>query len=189
MYQRERVYYFSYKCHTCGILASNIKLLILISKSINFEIFPLFIVQVILILFTDEYRHLTGTAFPLHDNITDFLLTIPHVTAECCKSGKRIFNIKPTEDTRHLHDMILHQRQRENGNNNNNDKINNNSIMYAQEPPRLWRSQYKRRYPLKLNNNLNINEKPPSEKTLPVQSLATTAVEPFGVYQDNWEHL
>ncbi|KAM8703523.1 hypothetical protein ACLKA7_008189 [Drosophila subpalustris] len=133
----------------------------------------------------NEYRHLTGNAFPLHDNITDFLLTIPHVTAECCKSGKLIFNIKPTEDTRHLHEMILNQRQRDNGNNNNN----NNNIMYAQEPPRLWRSQYKRRYPQKLNNNLNMNEKLPAIKLNPVQSLATAAMEPFCVYQDNWKHL
>ncbi|XP_030246782.1 maternal effect protein oskar isoform X2 [Drosophila navojoa] len=75
----------------------------------------------------NEYRELTGTAFPVHDNITDFLLTIPHVTAECCESGTRIFNIKPTEETRHLHEMILQQRQRESRNNYNNTHYNNNN--------------------------------------------------------------
>jgi len=128
---------------------------------------------------------LTGNAFPLHDNVTDFLLTIPYVTAECCKSGKLIFNIKPTEDTRHLHEMILQQRQRENGN------IKNNNNIFTEDPPRLWRSQYKRRCPQKLNYNMTINEKPPAVKMAKMteQPLATAAITPFCVYQDNWKHL
>ncbi|XP_017856611.1 PREDICTED: maternal effect protein oskar [Drosophila arizonae] len=143
----------------------------------------------------NEYRQLTGTAFPVHDNITDFLLTIPHVTAECCESGKRIFNIKPTEETRHLHEMILQQRQREsrnnyNNNNNNNTHYNNNNHMvYSQEPPRLWRSQYKRRMPPNFNVNLNSSEKP-AVKMAKLQPLATAAaLAPNGVYHDNWKHL
>ncbi|KAH8311831.1 hypothetical protein KR044_008216 [Drosophila immigrans] len=136
----------------------------------------------------NEYRNMTGNAFPLRENITDFLLTIPYVTAECCMSGKRIFNIKPTEDTRHLHDMVLNQRQRENGNNHNS---NNHHVLDAQEPPRLWRSQYKRRCLQNENYNFNLNicEKPPAAKITPVQHLATAAMAPFGVYQDNWKHL
>nr|Q24741.1 RecName: Full=Maternal effect protein oskar [Drosophila virilis]AAA28426.1 oskar [Drosophila virilis] len=126
-----------------------------------------------------EYRQLTGTAFPLHDNITDFLLTIPHVTAECCESGKRIFNIKPTEHTRHLHEMILQQRQR--------DSVSN--PIQAQEPPRLWRAQYKRRIPQHFNFNLNTSEKPPAVKISKLQPLATAAAMSNDVYQDNWKHL
>ncbi|XP_017968973.1 maternal effect protein oskar isoform X1 [Drosophila navojoa] len=142
----------------------------------------------------NEYRELTGTAFPVHDNITDFLLTIPHVTAECCESGTRIFNIKPTEETRHLHEMILQQRQRESRNNYNNTHYNNNNnnnqMVYSQEPPRLWRSQYKRRMPSHFNVNLNSSEKPPAVKMAKLQPLATAAaLAPNGVYQDNWKHL
>ncbi|KAH8359143.1 hypothetical protein KR093_004612 [Drosophila rubida] len=135
----------------------------------------------------NEYRNLTGNIFPLRENITDFLLTIPYVTAECCKSGKRIFNIKPKEDTRHLHDMVLNQRQRENANNNSNQ----NHVLATQEPPRLWRSQYRRRCPQTENFNLDVNncEKPPPAKMASVQHLATAALTPFGVYQDNWKHL
>ncbi|XP_062122114.1 maternal effect protein oskar [Drosophila sulfurigaster albostrigata] len=134
----------------------------------------------------NEYRNMTGNTFPLRDNITDFLLTIPYVTAECCVSGKRIFNIKPTEDTRHLHDMVLNQRQRENGNSKNN-----NHISAMQEPPRLWRSQYRRRSPQNENCNYNLNtcEKPPAVKIAPEQQLATAAMTPFCIYQDNWKHL
>ncbi|EDV95081.1 maternal effect protein oskar [Drosophila grimshawi] len=131
-----------------------------------------------------EYRQFTGTAFPLHDNITDFLLTIPQVTAECCASGKRLFNIKPTDGTRHLHEMILQQRQCDSG---------NNAVASAQEPqpPRLWRSQYKRRVPqnCNLNYNLNMSEKPPVVKMTQMQHLANAALAPSCVYQDNWKHL
>ncbi|KAH8417332.1 hypothetical protein KR222_008880 [Zaprionus bogoriensis] len=149
----------------------------------------------------NEYRQLTGTAFPLHENVTDFLLTIPFVTAECCESGKRLFSVKPTEENRHLHEMIMQQRQRDAPNNNHKNSTSNinnhnNIVSYSkhsncsQAPPRLWRSQYKRRYPQKVNNNFNYSEKPPVVKTGPVQPLATVALASYGgVYQDNWKHL
>nr|5CD8_A Chain A, Maternal effect protein oskar [Drosophila melanogaster]5CD8_B Chain B, Maternal effect protein oskar [Drosophila melanogaster]5CD8_C Chain C, Maternal effect protein oskar [Drosophila melanogaster]5CD8_D Chain D, Maternal effect protein oskar [Drosophila melanogaster]5CD8_E Chain E, Maternal effect protein oskar [Drosophila melanogaster]5CD8_F Chain F, Maternal effect protein oskar [Drosophila melanogaster] len=59
-----------------------------------------------------EYRKLTGNPFPLHDNVTDFLLTIPNVTAECSESGKRIFNLKASLKNGHLLDMVLNQKER-----------------------------------------------------------------------------
>ncbi|XP_001359508.2 maternal effect protein oskar isoform X1 [Drosophila pseudoobscura] len=149
----------------------------------------------------NEYRKLTGNPFPLHENITDFLLTIPHVTAECCVSGKRIFNMKPRPETRHLYDMVVHQKR-------TND-LGTNDHPVAAPPPRLWRCQYKRRalYSLNTNNNNNYNlnqninhieEKVPAvggkEVTIedqagPLQQLARAAAESNWCYQDNWNHL
>lgn len=99
--------------------------------------------------------------------------------------------------------MILEQRQRDvptnkynNYNNSSNTKYNNKlSISSMEPPPRNWRTQYKRRQPQNVMNNINnfnqIEEKPTVPvKSVPAQPLATAALAPYGrVYQDNWKHL
>ncbi|XP_022213619.2 maternal effect protein oskar [Drosophila obscura] len=143
-----------------------------------------------------EYRKLTGNPFPLHENVTDFLLTIPYVTAECSVSGKRIFNMKPRPETRHLYDMVINQKR-------SNDLMTSDHPVAA--PPRFWRYQYKRRAlsSLDTNNNLNQNINHIEEKLTPVgtkeatiqaqvgplQQLARAAAESNWCYQDNWNHL
>ncbi|KAM7362286.1 oskar [Cochliomyia hominivorax] len=58
----------------------------------------------------DDYRKLTGLTFPIYEDVTEFLLTIPHVTAYCSEKGTRIFNIRPMEKTKHIHDMVINQK-------------------------------------------------------------------------------
>ncbi|SPP84428.1 maternal effect protein oskar [Drosophila guanche] len=145
----------------------------------------------------NEYRKLTGNPFPLHENVTDFLLTIPHVTAECSVTGKRIFNMKPRPETRHLYEMVVNQKR-------SNDLVSQDHPEAAR-PPRFWRYQYKRRALSSLdtnkshNRNINhIEEKlstvDSKECTLqaqvgPLQQLARAAAESNWCYQDNWNHL
>lgn len=95
--------------------------------------------------------------------------------------------------------MIQQQRQREvpnnkyNNYNNNNIDYNNKQNISSMQPPRLWRSQYKRRIIPNVNNinNFNHSEKPSvALKSVPAQPLATAALAPYGrIYQDNWKHL
>ncbi|XP_046805267.1 maternal effect protein oskar [Lucilia cuprina] len=58
----------------------------------------------------DDYRKLTGLPFPIYEDVTEFLLTIPYVMAYCSEKGTRIFNIMPMEKTKHIHDMVMHQK-------------------------------------------------------------------------------
>ncbi|XP_068157691.1 LOW QUALITY PROTEIN: maternal effect protein oskar [Drosophila tropicalis] len=145
-----------------------------------------------------EYRSLTGNHFPVHENITDFLLTIPNVTAECRETGTRIFNIKPKKRNSHLHEMVVNQRQR-------NDYFNIESKQEQQkfpQPPRSWRSQYKRCALNALEKNLHEYEKMPNimmAKTMQQQTVETAVTTPQQLakavgednwcYQDNWNHL
>ncbi|KAH8265468.1 hypothetical protein KR038_008518 [Drosophila bunnanda] len=149
----------------------------------------------------DEYRKQTGYLFPLDENITDFLLTIPYVTAECSHNGKRIFNLKPNKENSHLLDMVLNQKQRSDytsGAPFTEDKY----IMGApRAPPRYWRNGYKRRALSPLDNNLNVGPKVSSERSSDDQSkaintrsaalphMAKAAAESNWCYQDNWNHL
>ncbi|KAI9579750.1 maternal effect protein oskar [Glossina fuscipes] len=57
-----------------------------------------------------DYQKLTGLRFPVEENITDFLLSITHVMVFCNENGTRIFNIMPTDTTRHLLDLVLNQK-------------------------------------------------------------------------------
>lgn len=61
-------------------------------------------------LISEDYRKLTGVIFPIYENVTEFLLTIPHVTAYCSEKGTRIFSIKPLEKTKHIHEMVMQQK-------------------------------------------------------------------------------
>ncbi|XP_055851653.1 maternal effect protein oskar [Episyrphus balteatus] len=58
----------------------------------------------------DDFYNITGEKFPIYDDVTDFLLTIPYVTAMCNENGTRIFNIMPSEKNRHLYDMVIGQK-------------------------------------------------------------------------------
>lgn len=62
------------------------------------------------LLILEDYRKLTGLTFPIYENVTEFLLTIPHVSAYCTEKGTRIFSIKPMEKTKHIHDMVMQQK-------------------------------------------------------------------------------
>ncbi|KAH8351164.1 hypothetical protein KR084_008507 [Drosophila pseudotakahashii] len=139
-----------------------------------------------------EYRKQTGNPFPLHDNITDFLLTIPHVTAECSESGKRIFNLKPNLKNRHLLEMVLNQKQRTSDCSSGAPSLEDK----PRAPPRYWKNPYKRRALSQLDNNLNTVHKLTDEQTkaintkaAPLQQLAKEAAESNWCYQDNWNHL
>ncbi|KAH8243842.1 hypothetical protein KR032_010667 [Drosophila birchii] len=149
----------------------------------------------------DEYRKQTGNIFPLDDNITDFLLTIPYVTAECSHNGKRIFNLKPNKENSHLLDMVLHQKQR-NDYSSGAPSMEDKYLMGApRAPPRYWRNGCKRRALSPLDNNLNVESKVNSEKPTDDQGketntrsaalphLAKAAAESNWCYQDNWNHL
>ncbi|XP_016978919.2 maternal effect protein oskar [Drosophila rhopaloa] len=139
-----------------------------------------------------EYRKQTGIQFPLHDNVTDFLLTIPNVTAECSESGKRIFNLKPNAKNRHLLDMVLNQKQRTSDYSSGTPSVEDN----PRPPPRYWKFPYKRRAISQLDNNLNTRPKLEDHqfkaittKTTPLHQLAKEAAESNWCYQDNWKHL
>ncbi|KAH8292396.1 hypothetical protein KR054_009369 [Drosophila jambulina] len=150
----------------------------------------------------DEYRKQTGNLFPLEDNITDFLLTIPYVTAECSHNGKRIFNLKPNKENSHLLDMVLNQKQRCSDYSNGAPSIEDKYLMAPpRAPPRYWRNGHKRRALSPLDNNLNVVSKVCSEKPADDQSkaintratalphMAKAAAESNWCYQDNWNHL
>ncbi|XP_016961451.1 maternal effect protein oskar [Drosophila biarmipes] len=139
-----------------------------------------------------EYRKQTGNPFPLHDNITDFLLTIPNVTAECSESGKRIFNLKPSLKNRHLLEMVLNQKQRSSDCSSGAPSVEDQ----PRAPPRYWKNPYKRRALSQLDNNLNTVPKLTADQTkavdtraAPLQQLAKEAAESNWCYQDNWNHL
>ncbi|XP_017071884.2 maternal effect protein oskar isoform X1 [Drosophila eugracilis] len=141
-----------------------------------------------------EYRKLTGNPFPLHDNVTDFLLTIPNVTAECSETGKRIFNLKANLKNRHLLDMVLNQKQKPSDNSSEAPTVEDKSRV----PPRYWKNPYKRRALSQLDNNLNTVHKLTDDqakamsmhtRAAPLQQLAKVAAESNWCYQDNWKHL
>ncbi|KAH8304938.1 hypothetical protein KR018_011251 [Drosophila ironensis] len=152
-----------------------------------------------------EYRKLTGCQFPLHENITDFLLTIPHVTAECCETGTRIFNLKPSKENRHLYEMVLAQKQRGDFSSGPPSSVDEHpKFAVPRVPPRNWRYQYKRKAvsPLPhddhrkhLLRERNVrgasddkeNVVPANSATL--QQMAKAAGESNWCYQDNWNHL
>jgi len=48
--------------------------------------------------------------FPIRENITEFLLSIPSVTAVCNEKGTRIFNILPSEKVKHIHRLVVDQK-------------------------------------------------------------------------------
>ncbi|XP_017477309.1 PREDICTED: uncharacterized protein LOC108367226, partial [Rhagoletis zephyria] len=57
-----------------------------------------------------DYRKNTGLKFPIYQNITEFLLSIPYVTAFCNETGKLIFNVRPSARTKHIYDLVQHQK-------------------------------------------------------------------------------
>ncbi|XP_030374856.1 maternal effect protein oskar [Scaptodrosophila lebanonensis] len=158
-----------------------------------------------------EYLKLTGIEFPFVDNVTDFLLTIPMVTAECNENGTRFFNLKPNNKNKHLHEMVLNQRQRTDYNHNNSGSASVVSFQQMKQippAPRLWRANYKRRALDNINMNLNIIDKPSQPVKAQLQQLtpiptdpppAVHPISPIGIpggtvehnwcYQDNWNHL
>lgn len=58
----------------------------------------------------DDYYNLTGETFPIYDDVTDFLLKIPFVTAMCNENGTRIFNVVPSKNNRHIYDLVIGQK-------------------------------------------------------------------------------
>ncbi|XP_011211954.1 maternal effect protein oskar [Bactrocera dorsalis] len=58
----------------------------------------------------DDYRKNTGIVFPIFQNITEFLLSIPFVTAFCNENGKLIFNVQPSARTKHIYDLVQQQK-------------------------------------------------------------------------------
>ncbi|XP_017058667.1 maternal effect protein oskar [Drosophila ficusphila] len=139
-----------------------------------------------------EYRTQTGNPFPVQENVTDFLLTIPNVTAECSESGKRIFNLKPNTKNRHLLDLVLNQKQRTSDTSSGAPSVESHS----RPPPYYWRNSYKRKALSQLDSNLNIRPKTAdyqakdiATKAAPLPQLAKEAAESNWCYQDNWKHL
>lgn len=139
-----------------------------------------------------EYRKLTGNPFPLHDNVTDFLLTIPNVTAECSESGKRIFNLKASLKNGHLLDMVLNQKERTSDYSSGAPSLEN----IPRAPPRYWKNPFKRRALSQLNTSPRTVPKITDEKTkdiatrpVSLHQMANEAAESNWCYQDNWKHL
>ncbi|XP_011188082.1 maternal effect protein oskar [Zeugodacus cucurbitae] len=58
----------------------------------------------------DDYRKNMGLVFPIYQNITEFLLSIPFVTAYCNENGKLIFNVRPSARTKHIYDLVQQQK-------------------------------------------------------------------------------
>ncbi|XP_067642898.1 maternal effect protein oskar [Eurosta solidaginis] len=58
----------------------------------------------------DDYRKNLGLDFPICQNITEFLLSIPYVTAYCNEYGRLIFNVRPSPKTQHIYDMVQQQK-------------------------------------------------------------------------------
>lgn len=63
-----------------------------------------------LFIFIDDYRKNMGIVFPIFQNITEFLLSIPFVTAFCNENGKLIFNVRPSARTKHIYDLVQQQK-------------------------------------------------------------------------------
>ncbi|XP_017845654.1 maternal effect protein oskar isoform X2 [Drosophila busckii] len=77
--------------------------------------------------------------------------------------------------------MIIQQRQRTSSSSNSNST--------DEQPPRLWRSRYSKRFKPNynnINNNFNLLEKPPADKIAHAVQAATPA---NCYYQDNCKHL
>ncbi|XP_073830380.1 oskar [Musca autumnalis] len=98
----------------------------------------------------DDYRKLTGLTFPIYESVTEFLLTIPYVSAYCNENGTRIFNIRPMEKTKHIHAMVMEQKpQQENHNNNNNHKagsVNHRRYREHQRNTNYYPNNYRRHH-------------------------------------------
>ncbi|XP_075146702.1 oskar [Haematobia irritans] len=82
----------------------------------------------------DDYRKLTGLTFPIYEAVTDFLLTIPYVTCYCNEKGTRIFNIRPMERTKHIHDLVMEQKNT----NDQQPKVNHRRYRENQRNPNYF---------------------------------------------------
>lgn len=151
--------------------------------------------------FPDDYRKLTGLTFPIYEDVTEFLLTIPYVTAYCTEKGTRIFNIQPMDKTKHIHDMVMQQKpqpeplQRPTGNYNNYRERQRNSNYH----PYNWRHNNSRRIqqnPTKLYvEPVNVIDVEQQQQHLPStdSNLSRDGSEGFFenncYYQDNCNYL
>jgi len=124
--------------------------------------------------------------------VTDFLLTIPNVTAECSESGKRIFNLKASLKNGHLLDMVLNQKERTSDYSSGAPSLEN----IPRAPPRYWKNPFKRRALSQLNTSPRTVPKITDEKTkdiatrpVSLHQMANEAAESNWCYQDNWKHL
>ncbi|XP_065354390.1 maternal effect protein oskar [Calliphora vicina] len=149
----------------------------------------------------DDYRKLTGLAFPIYEDVTEFLLTIPYVTAYCTEKGTRIFNIQPMDKTKHIHDMVMQQKpqpeplQRPTGNHNYYRERQRNSNYH----PYNWRHNNSRRLqqnPTKFYvEPVNVIEIEQQQQLLPStdSNLSRDGSEGFFenncYYQDNCNYL
>ncbi|XP_053964128.1 maternal effect protein oskar [Anastrepha ludens] len=136
----------------------------------------------------EDYRKNTGIKFPIYQNITEFLLSVPYVTAFCNENGKLIFNVRPSTRTKHIYDLVQQQKPQQQQSQtykpkqiesqcserkrfdpcpNINHKEQNNACH------ELWRSQnkqfYHRRNYQHINKNQHINNnKIDNENCMPI---------------------
>ncbi|XP_037943100.1 maternal effect protein oskar-like [Teleopsis dalmanni] len=58
----------------------------------------------------DDYLKITGIRFPVFDNVTEFLLTIPRISVYVNEVGTRIFSALPSNQTKHMHSLVSNQK-------------------------------------------------------------------------------
>ncbi|XP_013106491.2 maternal effect protein oskar [Stomoxys calcitrans] len=123
----------------------------------------------------DDYRKLTGLTFPVYEWITDFLLSIPYVSAYCNEQGTLIFGVKPTEKTKHIHDLVMEQK-------NPNEQIpnvNHRRYRERQRNPNYQPNTYRRRSYYQPSGG--------QRKSLRSQCLVANVCNDANVSQDNSE--
>uniref|UniRef100_A0A1A9WH07 OSK domain-containing protein n=1 Tax=Glossina brevipalpis TaxID=37001 RepID=A0A1A9WH07_9MUSC len=152
----------------------------------------------------DDYQKLTGVRFPVNENITDFLLTITHVMVFCNENGTRIFNIMPTETTRHLLDLVLNQKTSQQSeiyswahNTYKNNKNNKQNQRYYQgSTEQLWRHKSSNRVTQRPYQNQQTEIKIYPDANVfkkPINVFVPEGVADYGennwYYADNCNHL
>uniref|UniRef100_A0A1I8MS01 HTH OST-type domain-containing protein n=1 Tax=Musca domestica TaxID=7370 RepID=A0A1I8MS01_MUSDO len=93
----------------------------------------------------DDYRKLTGLTFPIYESVTEFLLTIPYVSAYCNENGTRIFNIRPMEKTKHIHNMVMEQKPHQETT-NKPSSFNHRRYREHQRNTNYYPNNYRRNY-------------------------------------------
>ncbi|XP_055904005.1 maternal effect protein oskar isoform X2 [Eupeodes corollae] len=125
----------------------------------------------------DDFLSLTGERFPVYEDVTDFLLTIPYVTAMCNENGTRIFNIMPSEKTRHVYDMVIGQKPPP-----------------YNKPPSYHSSFGPNSYNWNTNNNNLYSNRPSSVRTRSDKNSSRSESEGFYenincFFEDNYQYL
>ncbi|XP_055382604.1 maternal effect protein oskar [Condylostylus longicornis] len=83
----------------------------------------------------DDYYDTIGEKFPLYDNITDYLLSIPNVTCYVNENCCRIFYITSSEKSQHIIDMVKNQKPSRNTKSNHHHQQQQQHEEHEEEQP------------------------------------------------------